>query len=55
MSEPAKGHSSVILLGLDDEVEALRVAKVIASKTGRTVTVRDADGIEIETVPPTNH
>jgi hypothetical protein len=44
MSEPAKGHPSVIVLDQDDEAEALRIAKVVASKTGRTVTVRDADG-----------
>ncbi len=55
MSDPAKGPPSVIVLDLDDEAEALRVAKVIASKTGRTVTVCDADGIEIETIPPTKH
>jgi glycerol-3-phosphate dehydrogenase len=55
MSEPSKARPSVIVLDLDDEAEALHVAKVIASKTGRVVTLRDADGIEIETVSPIKH
>ncbi|MET4068322.1 hypothetical protein ABID58_003119 [Bradyrhizobium sp. S3.2.6] len=55
MSEPAKGCPSIVVPDLDDEAEVLRVAKVTALKTGRMVTVRDADGLKIETVSPIKH
>jgi hypothetical protein len=40
----------LLALDLHDEAEALRVAKIIAKETGRPVIVRDAVGVELETV-----
>lgn len=42
---------SVIVIDLADEEAALKVAKEIAEKTGRSVTVKDENMIEIQTVP----
>lgn len=41
---------SMICLGLIDDKEALALARRIANGTGRTVSVRDANGEIIETV-----
>ncbi|WP_156434950.1 hypothetical protein [Bradyrhizobium lablabi] len=46
------GQGSVILLELADEATARKVARKIANETGRRVTVRDADLILIEAIPP---
>jgi hypothetical protein len=46
------GRGSVILLELADEVTARKVARKIADETGRRVTVRYADMILIEAIPP---
>jgi hypothetical protein len=46
----------IIVLDLADEEAALKVAHKIADTTGRSVTVRYADMIEIQTIPaPTSH
>ena len=45
------GQGSLIMLELTDEASARSVAQRIARETGRRVTVRNADMIEIETIP----
>jgi hypothetical protein len=40
---------SMIALDLDNAEEAIALAKLLAKQTGRTVTVRDADGNILET------
>jgi hypothetical protein len=39
------------VLDLADEEAAVKMAHTIADTTGRSVTVRDADMIEIHTIP----
>jgi hypothetical protein len=46
---------TIFVLDLDHVPRALKVAKRIAEQTGQPVTVRDADGVEIDTVHPTRH
>jgi hypothetical protein len=41
----------IIVLDLADQEAALKVAHIIADTTGRSVTVRDADMIAIQTIP----
>jgi hypothetical protein len=43
------------VLDLDHVEKALKVAKKLAEKTGLTVILRDADGVEIDTIYPTQH
>ena len=42
---------SRIAVELDDTKEALALAKRLAEQTGRTITVRDADGEILDTFP----
>jgi hypothetical protein len=46
---------TIIVLDLDLVGKALKVAKKIAEETGSTVILRDADGVEIDTIYPTQH
>jgi hypothetical protein len=39
------------VLDLPDDATALHVARQLAEQTGKSVTVRDAEMIEIDTVP----
>jgi len=55
MDEPFGRLTTVFVLDLDNEAEALKLAKEIAAKTGRAITVRHPDGVEIKTVFPTRH
>jgi hypothetical protein len=41
----------IIVLDLADEEVAVKMAHKFADTTGRSVTVRDADMIEIQTIP----
>jgi hypothetical protein len=52
---PSPTARTTIILDPANEAEALKVAKRIAMKIGRTVTVRDSDGAEIETIFATKH
>jgi hypothetical protein len=45
------GMGSIIVLEMEDENAAIKVARRIARETGRCVTVRDADMTLIETLP----
>jgi hypothetical protein len=40
-----------IALDLSDEAAALRVARMVAEESGRSVVVRDDQLVEIETIP----
>jgi DNA-binding LacI/PurR family transcriptional regulator len=42
---------SMIAVDLDDTKEAFALAKRLAEQTGRTITVRDADGQILDTFP----
>lgn len=44
------GRNSFIILDLEDEAEALDVARMLAAATGQSITVRDDQLIEIETI-----
>jgi hypothetical protein len=46
---------TIIVLDPDHLTKALEVAKTIAAKTGETIIVLDANGVEVETVHPTRH
>ena len=46
--------ATVYSFDLDNETEALKIAKEIADKTGRAIVVRDAGGELVGTVVPTN-
>jgi hypothetical protein len=41
----------LIVLDLEDKDRALEIAKKLAAATGRTLVIRDADMVEIETIP----
>ena len=41
---------SMIALDLDNEEQALALAKLLAERTGRAITVLDADGCILDTV-----
>ncbi len=47
----AARRRSLIVLNAEDEDSALKIAHKFAEATGCAVTVRDADMIEIETIP----
>jgi hypothetical protein len=47
--------ATIFFLDLDGTAEALRVAKEIADKTGRSVVVRDSHFVALETVEPVKH
>jgi fructoselysine-6-P-deglycase FrlB-like protein len=55
VDEPPEKRTVVFFFNLDDEAEALRLAKEIAQKTGRLIAVKKSDGTDIETVFPTRH
>jgi hypothetical protein len=55
VDDPPEKPAVIFFFDLDDEAEALRLAKEIAKKTGRLITVKKSDGTEIETVSPTRH
>ena len=44
---PARG--TVVVLELANEADALEVGRRLAEQTGRTVTVRDDNGVPLET------
>jgi hypothetical protein len=44
------GRKNFIVLDLADEAEALKVARMLAEDTGQSVTVRDKELLEIETI-----
>jgi hypothetical protein len=46
---------TIVVLDPSHTPKALEVARKIAAQTGQTVIVRDADGLEIDTVYPTKH
>jgi hypothetical protein len=45
----------VFFFNVDDEAKALRLARQIAAKNGRLITVKKPDGSEIEAAFPTRH
>jgi hypothetical protein len=50
------GKRSVIVLEVDDDAAALAMAEKLAALLGCAVTIRDAELIEIETIPaPVKH
>ena len=53
MSKPVDASTpSLYVFELENDAEAIRIAKEIADKSGRTVTVHDAQGVKIETITP---
>ncbi|WP_249165840.1 hypothetical protein [Bradyrhizobium sp. AUGA SZCCT0431] len=46
-------RKGIIALDVVDEEAAIELARKIADATGRSVTVKDADMIEIQTIPAT--
>jgi hypothetical protein len=44
-------RSTIIVLELADEDDAVRIAYKLAKTTGRAVVVRDDGGVEIEAIP----
>lgn len=55
MQQTPDRRPKVIVLDLEDDREAIEVAEALANKTGSKITVQTSDGIEIETVGPTEH
>lgn len=55
MDDPPQKPATIYFFDLDDEDRALDLAKNIATKTGRLITVKRVDGAEIDTVFPTKH
>lgn len=43
-------RASIIALDLASAEDAIKIAKRLAEQTGKAITVRDADGVPIETV-----
>lgn len=54
-SPPSYPQTTIIVRDLTNQAEAIEVAKKIAEKTGKKVTIRDSDGDKIETIFPTEH
>ena len=50
-----EGKGSIIILEYTDEDAARKVARKIASETGRSVTIRREGMCVIETIPATAH
>ncbi|WP_156175414.1 hypothetical protein [Bradyrhizobium sp. LTSP849] len=50
-SPTALQRDGLIVLDLEDQEAAVKMAHKIAGATGRAVTVRDHDMVEIETIP----
>lgn len=48
-------HRTMLVFDLEKEADAIRIAIEMAAKTGHTITVCDADGIEIKSVSPILH
>ena len=48
-------RTTIIVLDPANKAQVLKVAKRIAMKIGRTVTVQDSGGAEIETIFATKH
>jgi hypothetical protein len=48
-------RTTIIILDFAHELAALKVAKDIAAKTGRIVTILNSDGAEVCIVFPTKH
>ena len=55
MAQQQPQRRTIVVLNLDHVAKAFEAAKKIEEKTGQKVTIRDAEGAEIDTINPVKH